>query len=282
MLSSGDIERLIVGECLNENYPGLKSLINDTIQIRHTMISSVNFNGHSGESPAHIAIYKNDETMLKIIISGGVNPNFKNTAGETLIHTASKLGRFSLLVLLYETGLCNLDSKDDVYGFTPLEMLQSIPYNEDVVVASRLYKNWALNDPFNEIETECIIDGRRQCEEYLIEKVRYDHEMKVIRLTREAIDWTLEREKHRRIVSSDSSTETDYSIRYHGPYISYPEKEGKCAFDESERDFFDHYRKGIHSLATKAFSQQIYLNAVNIGSSKAHTTLTSNEETTEK
>ena len=35
--------------------------------------------GHTGESPAHIAIYKNDEEMLKTLIAGGADPNFKNS-----------------------------------------------------------------------------------------------------------------------------------------------------------------------------------------------------------
>lgn len=53
----------------------------------------MNVIGYCGESPGHIAIYKNDEKMLEVIIAAGADPSFKNSQGETLLHIATKLGR---------------------------------------------------------------------------------------------------------------------------------------------------------------------------------------------
>jgi hypothetical protein len=261
--SESDIVRLIIGEELNENYAGLQSLLNEFVVNDNSILKSINVIGYCGESPAHIAVYKNDEIMLKVFLECDADPNFKNTIGETLFHTTSKLGRFELLKLLYETGRCNLEIKDDRHQYTAVEFLENIPFNQDILISLRLYKNWSSTDPD---ETDLIKEGRQKCLEYLKEKQQYDREMKIVSLTKEAIDWKLQREKTRRILSGDDGI---YTYQYHGPYMDYPEKEGVCQFNEFDQRFFNQYRKGIHSVATTSFSQQFYMNSMQIGQNHA-------------
>lgn len=251
-----------MGEVLNENYYGIKQVIHDYV-VKQQVLPSINVIGHCGESPAHIAIYKNDEEMLKILIAGGADPNFKNSVGETLTHSASKFGRLHLLKHLYETGNCNLEIKDDKFHYTPLEYLENIPFGEDIFVSLRLYKNWRPTDPD---EKDPIMNGRLQCIEYLKEKLEYDRNMKIVYLTRDTTEWKLMREKTRRILTGDESL---YNFHYHGPFIEYPEKEGECQCDEYEQRFFNQYRKGIHSLAVKTFTQQYFVNSMKIGEEHA-------------
>eukprot|EP01040_Poterioochromonas_malhamensis_P006586 gene6586-7090_t len=264
--SETDIIRLIIGEVLNENHEGLQSLIHEYITKRKVI--TINVIGYCGESPGHIAIYKNDEKMLEIIIAAGADPNFKNSQGETLLHIATKLGRIRLLQLLYETGQANLEIEDDQHHLTPLQYVKNLSYNEEIMIATQLYQNWKNEDID---ESDSIKQGREECRLYLEEKMEYDKQMKIINLTKQVTDWTIDREKKRRILCGLDDENTIGTL---GPYIDYPREEGKCTFDEYDQRFFNHYRKGIHYLATKSFSDQISLNGLKIGALNAKRTLT--------
>ena len=96
----------ILNEILNSDYHDLAERIAENP-------TSINVLGNCGESPAHIAIYKNDIKMLKMLLDAGAKPNFINLNSDTLLHVATRLGSIESVKLLYETGKCNLELKNN-------------------------------------------------------------------------------------------------------------------------------------------------------------------------
>lgn len=149
--------------------------------------------------------------------------------------------------------------------------MKDLSYDEEIMIATQLYQNWK-NDDID--ESDSIKQGRKECRLYLEEKMEFDKQMKIINLTKQVTDWTIDREKKRRILCGLDDENTIGTL---GPYIDYPREEGKSTFDEYDQRFFNHYRKGIHYLATKSFSDQISMNGLKIGALNAERKLTNQE-----
>ncbi|XP_075535931.1 BRCA1-associated RING domain protein 1-like isoform X2 [Dermacentor variabilis] len=84
-----------------------------------------------GETPLQVAAIKGDTTRVKVLLSGGANPNVRDNAGWTPLHEASSQGAVEVVRLLLAAGACVNAAGPD--GVTPLHdaVLSNVP---DVVL----------------------------------------------------------------------------------------------------------------------------------------------------
>jgi hypothetical protein len=254
--------------------------------------------GHCGETAGHVAIYKNNREILRIIIWAGMNPNATNCDGESVVFSAAKLGRISLLKALYETQKCDLRFR--CYFGQPLSDLniEKIKYlnhslhirqkseqtdfeineNTDYKTALEIcteeidlvgildlineYKNCSLSHYNYERDMNELIEGRNACQEYLREKMALDHENMKLRLTEEATEWQV----HRKQVEKYFYPNDGIQILTYPPYMDHPyDKDGSNSWTEYEESYFDTYRVGVHKVAHKLFEDAMVFRAVKIG-----------------
>jgi hypothetical protein len=250
-----NILRLIIGEILNDNQIGLQVLIESLEKPE-----IINCLGFGGESPAHIAIFKSDETMLRQLLKAGAHPHCRNKDYDTLIHTAVRLGRIEMLQILYETKKCNLEIKD-YYGRTPLDIV-NMSFDDSVIVASRLYRNWSSSDPD---EMTVIKEGRHACKVFLEEKVVYDRLMKIETLTLQSTETTIAREKVRRMLTGENHHYNETYLQH----VYFPEHSGEELVNEEDQIFYNNYRIGIQTTARTTTIHQYVRNSLQVGSSIA-------------
>lgn len=139
-----EVENLIgaiIAEVLDENHDEMLKILDSIPKEFRSQI--INTNGVCGETPAHIAIYKDDEYMLQILLDYGAHPHAQNLtkAGDTLLHTATKLGKLGFLTMLYETHLCDMQIRNKE-SLTLLDVARQNfdPFKD--LFALRLFKNY--------------------------------------------------------------------------------------------------------------------------------------------
>jgi hypothetical protein len=182
---SSSAGRLILNEILNSDYRDLHERIDSNA-------GAVKEVGVCGESPAHIAIYKNDSQMLKILLDAGASPNMANDFGDALTHAATRLGYFPLLELLYGTGRCEFTLKNNG-GMTAYDIAVSLVQESDLAV-TKLFADYTASSADEEGTRTRVVEGRKRCKALLAEKMEGDRREKV----EEMVESTLADMKSRR------------------------------------------------------------------------------------
>ena len=95
-------------------------IINNTKKVLDMadIMDTLDFVDDTGESPLTMAVKRNHEDIVEILLDNGANINFANSKGQTPIMLAIKKGNFSLVRMLLNRG--SDIYKNDVYGKTAL------------------------------------------------------------------------------------------------------------------------------------------------------------------
>ncbi len=158
----------ILNEILNSDYHDLAERIVENP-------TSINILGNCGESPAHIAIYKNDIRMLKMLLEAGAEPNFINMNSDTLVHVAARLGSMESIKLLYETGKCDLELRNNE-NMSALQISNAKIKESDFFI-TKLFRHYDSHIPHNTDNIDYMIKMRKECSVYLSHKMELQMEL---------------------------------------------------------------------------------------------------------
>mmetsp|Transcript_19711 Transcript_19711/g.32944 ORF Transcript_19711/g.32944 Transcript_19711/m.32944 type:complete len:367 (+) Transcript_19711:42-1142(+) len=252
--------RMILNEILNSDYRDLQ----ERIDRNPDATSSI---GMCGESPAHIAIYKNDPHMLKMLLDAGTSPNLPNSAGNSLTHAAAQLGNIYCLKILYETHKCSLTNKNRL-NQTALDISKSSVQESDLLV-TKLFALYVA-EAADEVETwNRIIEGRKECAAYLIEKMTFDRNQKVNSMVYDTLDDMKERRRKARIVRGVGGA--NYSSFYAD--INYNKHIQQPPWEPIDLEFFAQYTEGLNIVLITTFACDYVNKSIRAGFQNAVTRL---------
>lgn len=248
-MSATQIERsgrLILNDILNSDYRDLAERVEKNRD-------AINVVGICGESPAHIAIYKNDKEMVELLLSGGAHPNTQNSMGDTLFHIASRLGYFHLLELLYNTKMCNLMIRNKANQLA-YDIARSSVERADVH-SLKLYAEYQHGEADDAVTIEIMKAGRIQCAKFLQEKMVFDRQEQVRAMVQSTLEDTAERRRKATIVRGvGAKTCTSFY-----PDITYNMKLTREVWREDDVNFFKGYNEGIEKVVRLVFAMD-YIN----------------------
>jgi hypothetical protein len=116
-----------------------------------------------------------------------------------------------------------------------------------------------------ELEQVSIVDGRKLCEEYILNRIDYDEFMRVEKLKKETNEWMRGRERNRRILAGMD--------HYHNTHVTsrmtYPQVEGRDVVTLDNQDWYDKFRFGVQLVSRSIFADNVVANAIKLGSMKA-------------
>lgn len=245
--------RKILNEVLNSDYKDLAERLEDTLD------GSINLLGTCGESPAHIAIYKNDKRMLKMLLDAGSEPNFMNLHGDTLMHVAALLGSIEFVTLLYETGKCDLNirNKDNL---TALDIANKKISLADFYV-TKLFSTYRSDVPLETDDIEVVKRKRKECSIYLSKMMAFDGIAKVESVLKHTLDNNINRNRARTIMRGQSSTNqnhTQFTAR-----MVYPAD--RKIFSKDDESFVDNYFVGLDYIVRTVFVCSFVNRSMTIG-----------------
>ena len=244
--------RMVLNEILNADHRDLSERID-----KHP--ESVSMVGVCGESPAHIAIYKGDTKMLKMLLDAGTSPNIVNQAGDSLVHVSARLGFFECLQLLYETKRCELILKNKL-NQTALDIAQS-DVQKHALHALKLFADYHFDEPSEVDQLQAIIDGRAKCAIYLAEKMIIDRENKVSNMVKETLDATRERRNKARIMRGMGGTK--FTSFYTD--LTYDTNINKPPWEKIDMNFFVGYTAGLDTVVRTVFACDFVNNSIRTG-----------------
>lgn len=244
--------RLILNEILNSDYRDLS----ERIEKNPDAISTV---GVCGESPAHIAIYKNDAVMLKMLLDAGTSPNLVNSGGDSLVHVAARLGYIDLLRLLYDTKKCILILKNKI-NQTAVDIARSEVELSNLHVL-KLFAEYKYGEPNEKEQLFAVRLGRKKCAEFLAEKMIYDREQKVRNMVQETLDVTNDRRNKARILRGVGGTK--YTTFYTD--LTYNTNINKQPWENVDMDFFVNYTEGLDKIVRAAFACDYVNKSIRVG-----------------
>lgn len=243
---------MILNEILNSDYRDLSERID-----KHP--DAVNTIGVCGESPAHIAIYKRDVKMLKMLLDAGTSPNIVNQAGDSLVHVTARLGFFECLQLLYETKRCELILKNKL-NQTALDIAQSDVQKHSLHVL-KLFAEYHYDEPSEAAQLEAAINGRRQCAAYLAEKMVLDREEKVRNMVQGTLDATNERRNKARILRGMGGAK--FTSFYSD--LTYHTNINEAPWEDVDMQFFTGYTEGLDTVVRTVFASDYAEKSVRVG-----------------
>jgi len=243
---------MVLNEILNADHRDLSERID-----KHP--ESVSIVGVCGESPAHIAIYKRDTKMLKMLLDAGTSPNIVNQAGDSLVHVTARLGFFECLQLLYETKRCELILKNKL-NQTALDIAQS-DVQKHALHALKLFADYHFDEPSEVDQLQAIIDGRAKCAIYLSEKMLIDRENKVKNMVKETLDATRERRNKARIMRGMGGTK--FTSFYTD--LTYDTNINKPPWEKIDMTFFVGYAAGLDTVVRTVFACDFVHNSIRTG-----------------
>ena len=244
--------RKILNEILNSDYRDLQERIDND----NAAVSNL---GMCGESPAHIAIYKSDSKMLRMLLDAGTEPNLRNSSGETLVHVAAKLGNYECIQMLYETKKCELLLENDNKE-TALDVANSI-VERSCLHSLKLFAEYNSYEPNEKTQIKSIINGRKLCSIYLAEKMIFDREEKVRNMVQNTLNANNERRQKARIIRGISGN--NYTSFYSD--ISYHTDIKKPAWEKIDMDFFKQYYTGIDHIVRTIFACDYVNKSIQVG-----------------
>jgi Ankyrin repeats (many copies) len=235
----------ILNEVLNNDLEALDERL-------HADPHTVDSIGHCGESALHIAIYKHNMAMIKLLINFGADPNVRNTQrGDTAVMTAARMGLFAALELMYETGRCDLflRNADDR---TALDIALDVPRDHELQL-TRLYGYWDGRSDLESVRVP-MERGRKDCASYLKDKMDYDawHRRRI--LVEEA---TAAHERHlisRRILRGDGfGHQAVFFEELTEPEVSggSEQDQSPTLWDKTTVEFFESHPEDVTEVATR-------------------------------
>ncbi|RYH30636.1 ankyrin repeat domain-containing protein [archaeon] len=249
---SGRVEedvRSLISEVLSENLSELQ------MRLLTCSTQAINARGSCGETPAHIAIYKNNGPLLSTMLTAGASPGALNDAGNNLIHTATLLGRIELLQILCDTGKCDLEAVS-ITGQTPLAISQS-EYRDEDLVAALLFKNWSSSDQNEDLKAS-IIEGRKQCFQFLMAKEHEDRERRVIQQRDDISEQMIRRDLCCRWMT-DSSGKAIINYR---ASIDFPTYQGEDTMADMHKDYLKSRKEVVNVAVTRTFCHEQVMNSI--------------------
>lgn len=240
----------IIGDVLSDNFHTLGDLLVSADE------SVLNSWGVCGETPAHIAIYKNHRQLLQQLLQAGADPMRWNETGNSLIHTAVLLGHIELLQMLYDTGKCNLEAANK-QGQPPLQIAMS-PYQEKDLVAASLFKNWSSSEDDMQAVQQMITAGRAACYDFLREKLIVDRDNTINRQVREISEHMTQRDRMRRLASASSGKVVLTTVSA----LDFPTGQGKQLMSAHEQAYFQQFKAAVNASATAAFTAEVVHNSI--------------------
>jgi hypothetical protein len=244
--------RKILNEILNSDYRDLKERIENNPD-------AVNTIGTCGESPAHIAIYKNNIRMLRMLLEAGADPNIANGSGDTLFHSAARFGYIDHLRLLYETGKCTLLLKNKFLQ-TALDVANSELHDESLT-AIKYFAEYKAAEADEAALHQAVVDGRKQCAAYLVVKMEHDRGHLVKKLVQSTLDTTNDRRNKARIIRGVGG----YKNTAFYADFSYNTKIYEAPWPKADMDFFVNYHEGIESIVRTVFACDYVNKSVRVG-----------------
>lgn len=244
--------RKILNEILNSDYRDLQERIDND----NAAVSNL---GMCGESPAHIAIYKSDSKMLRMLLDAGTEPNLRNSSGETLVHVAAKLGNYECIQMLYETKKCEL-LLENYNKETALDVANSM-VERSCLHSLKLFAEYNSYEPNEKTQIKSIINGRKLCSIYLAEKMIFDREEKVRNMVQNTLNANNERRQKARIIRGISGN--NYTSFYSD--ISYHTDINKPVWEKIDMDFFKQYYTGIDHIVRTIFACDYVNKSIQVG-----------------
>lgn len=239
----------LIGEALSDNLQSVEDSLVDATE------SAVNCLGVCGETPAHVAIYRNNRELLLQLLQAGADPMRQNSGGNSLVHTAVMLGRVDLLTLLYETGKCNLELPNKK-GHTPLHIARA-EFEESDLVASSLFKNWSRYDAEEDFRAT-VTNGRALCRPFLEEKIAHDRQRTISSQVKSISDHMMQRDRLRRYAGPSSGI-TVLSSHFG---LEYPTGQGQHLMTVPQQLYFKRYKDAMSTTTTRAFAHEMVLNVI--------------------
>ena len=142
------------------------------LQERIDLGAPINFLGTCGEAPLHIAIYKRDDVMIRMLLDAGADIMFRNSNLDTALHVAARMGLSRVIEFLYNGAsalnkkrlFLNAKNKD---GLTALH-IACMPVMHCELDLTRLYRSWdSKKDPSLDNEEFPLKHGRIECRNFL-------------------------------------------------------------------------------------------------------------------
>lgn len=248
-----DPGKKILNEILNSDFRDLSESLE-----KHP--EAVNILGDSGESPAHIAIYKNDMRMLQMLLDAGAEPNFCNQNNDTLVHVAARLGSLEIIKLLYETGKCNLELRNND-NLNALQIANGKLNDRDFFV-TKLFRHYDASVPVETDDIHTMKARRRECSIYLSSKMAFDGIGHVERVLDNTVEYNTSRHKARSIIRGTCNNHTDFISQ-----IAYPTDEKLVSAED--RQFIENYSVGMEYITQKVFTSDFVEKSVKVGFNNA-------------
>lgn len=261
--------RKILNEILNSDYRDLVERIDQSPEASNVL-------GMCGESPAHIAIYKDEPKMLSILLEAGANPNIRNSTGDSLLHVAARLGSLECVKLLYETQNCQLEVRNN-HNETAVDIAKSAVCEEDLAV-TKLYRTWVAKETDDNALMQSMAEGRKKCLAYLLHAIEHDRLGRVDKMVRGTTDNMLFRHHTSRIINGVCGESfTPFYDNYTHPQSAPGEAElkpsqqeqlpdrQKIIWTKDDVDFFSSYYPGIDAVVVKTKAHDYVSNSMRVG-----------------
>jgi hypothetical protein len=217
----------------------------------------INFLGTCGEAPLHIAIYKRDDNMIRMLIDAGADIMFGNSNFDTALHIAARMGLPRVVEYLYE-GASALNKKrlfleaknQDALTALQIACMPVRPWELDL---TRLYRSWDhKRDPSLNDELFPLQHGRLECRAFLKEKMELDVRNKEKGSVADMVDQNYDFAKAAGILRGRDTS--NFSARIFYSALDYPAKLDANVWNEDDKQFFLDYLPGVREVMTRYVS----------------------------
>ena len=174
--------------------------------------------------------------MLGTLLLNEYHVNLKNSKGESITHVAAKLGDLKSLKMIYDTGMCDLHIENND-NLTPVGVCEQ-EFDESVLIAMKLFQNWSAGNDKEDEKLLNIIEGRKLCHEFLLEKIKYEQTIKNDIVVEQVVGLNVKRKAISRIINGiDPSNFVEYTPIMNFPTLSNRtvEEEENCRVGNIDR-----------------------------------------------
>ena len=238
-------------EVLNGDYINLQQLLEE--------YAPVNILGKKGDGPIHIAVYRRDMRMLKMLLDAKADIRFQNAAGNMALHIAAFLGLPDFVEFLYNVSSAEerfqlwLDIRNNegetAYDLAAREV-------EDCDLDSfRLYAASDVCAMSLDSMREPLSRGRRECAAFLLRQVNADRLNKVQGSISTLIDCNMVRRTSNNILRGGMAG-TD-AERVYSAALDYPKALDDMAWRRTDIDFFLNYETSVREVILGTHSKDL-------------------------
>lgn len=265
-LTIKQVNEVLIEEILHGTVLGIKRHIHSLQYLDSNRLQALTNWGKCGDTPAHIAVYKDRLDVLNILLSAGLDPHCRNSRGETVLHEAVRYGRIAMLNSLYYSSekvtkkKCDLEIKN-AENQSLLDIL-SIEFTNNDLAYMRKYLNWHQDDYDL---TPDILSGREECCTFIHKMIGHNKVQRITEIEVSSLRWMIQREELRRICTGMNQ---NYTITYNNN-ISYPSKQGVAMVNSEEKSIFERHSSKVVGIMIDVWVDNFVRNAIHLGFSKA-------------